>query len=96
MLTVLSTLQIDWPTPEPGGIAATRSWLDSWPGVGILVTGLNAQGYDIELRQLAGYWRANVGQHAENGGHSGQSGGLEARRGAHDRPVAASAAASEG
>jgi hypothetical protein len=36
---------------EPPEVAMLRQWLDTWLGVGHVVTGLNAQGFDLELRQ---------------------------------------------
>ena len=32
-------------------------WLDSWRGIGDLVTGMNRQGYDLELIQYPDAWR---------------------------------------
>jgi hypothetical protein len=36
---------------EPPEVAMLCQWLDTWLGVGHVVTGLNAQGFDLELRQ---------------------------------------------
>src|SRR5262249_41855844 len=35
-------------------------WLDSWKGLGDIVSGLNAQGLDLELRQFPRGWRAKL------------------------------------
>ena len=32
-------------------------WLDSWRGIGDLVTGMNRQAYDLDLTQYPGGWR---------------------------------------
>lgn len=32
-------------------------WLDSWRGIGDLVTGMNRQGYDLALTQYPDAWR---------------------------------------
>jgi hypothetical protein len=32
-------------------------WLDSWRGIGDVVTGMNRQGYDLELIQYPDAWR---------------------------------------
>jgi len=45
---------------DPSEIVMLRRWLDSWRRLGHVVTGLNAQGLDLELRQLARGWRANL------------------------------------
>jgi hypothetical protein len=45
---------------EPPEVATLRRYLDTWRGLGDVVGGLNAQGYDIELRQFPRGWRANL------------------------------------
>jgi hypothetical protein len=45
---------------EPPGVVPLRDWLDSWRGLGDIVRGLNAQGFDLELRQFPRGWRANI------------------------------------
>jgi hypothetical protein len=37
---------------DPAEVATLRRYLDSWRGLGDVVVGLNAQGYDLELRQV--------------------------------------------
>ncbi len=38
---------------------ALRSWLDSWPGIGAIATGMARQGYDLQLtRYDEKGWRA--------------------------------------
>ena len=43
--------------PDPAG--ALEKYLDSWRGLGDVVVGMHAQGFDVELRQLGKHWRAN-------------------------------------
>jgi hypothetical protein len=45
---------------QPAEVALLRRYLDSWRGLGDVVVGLNAQGYDLELRQFPCGWRANL------------------------------------
>lgn len=35
--------------PEPPEVAPLRQWLDSWTGLGVIVTGMLRQGYDAVL-----------------------------------------------
>jgi hypothetical protein len=37
---------------------ALRSWLDSWTGLGAVVTGMERQGYDVSLTRYPEGWRA--------------------------------------
>jgi hypothetical protein len=37
---------------------ALRSWLDSWTGLGTIVTGMERQGYDVSLTRYPEGWRA--------------------------------------
>src|SRR5262245_15861269 len=57
LTAALGFLQLRHQPPE---IAPLRQWLDSWRGVGHVVKGLNAQGFDLELRQFPRGWRANL------------------------------------
>src|SRR5262245_23786389 len=57
LTAALGFLQLRQTPPE---LVPLRRWLDSWRGVGAIVTGLNAQGLDLELRQFPRGWRANL------------------------------------
>jgi hypothetical protein len=39
-------------------LPALRSWLDSWNGLGAVVTGMERQGYDARLIRYPEGWRA--------------------------------------
>jgi hypothetical protein len=40
-------------------LAALRSWLSSWPGLGLVAAGMARQGYDLSLTRYADFgWRA--------------------------------------
>lgn len=58
LLAALGFLEIAWRgfTPDPAG--ALREWLYSWPGLGAVVDGMQAQGFNVELKQYPGAWRA--------------------------------------
>ena len=45
---------------EPVEVATLRCYRASWRGLGDAVTGINAQSYDLELRQFPTGWRANL------------------------------------
>ena len=44
---------------SPGHVARLRSTLNAWRGLGDIIVGMHAQGFDVELRQLGEHWRAN-------------------------------------
>jgi hypothetical protein len=36
-----------------------HSWLDSWSGIGLMATGMERQGWDLQLTEYGdGHWRA--------------------------------------
>ena len=54
----LGFMEIRWRgTPPPAALSLAR-WMSSWHGVGAVVTGMTAQGFDVELRQYPHAWRA--------------------------------------
>jgi hypothetical protein len=57
LTTALGFLQL---RQEPAEVATLRRYLDSWRGLGDIVGGVNAQGYDLELRQFPTGWRENL------------------------------------
>jgi hypothetical protein len=47
------------PAGAPPALAALQRWLSSWNGVGLVVTGMERHGYDLELMRQDGLgWRA--------------------------------------
>jgi hypothetical protein len=47
------------PAPADAALAALRSWMDSWAGIGAVTAGMAYQGYDLQLtRYDARGWRA--------------------------------------
>ncbi len=45
--------------PEPPEQTMVRQWLDTWTGVGLIVTGMERQGYRLHLTNVdLGMWRA--------------------------------------
>jgi hypothetical protein len=57
LTAALGFLQLRQDPPE---VVTLRRYLDTWRGLGDVVGGLNAQGYDLELRQFPRGWRANL------------------------------------
>jgi len=37
---------------------ASRTWLDSWPGIGHVAVGMHRQGFDLQVTQYERGWRA--------------------------------------
>jgi len=45
--------------PAPPQVKAVRAWLDAWPGVGDVVTGMSRQGYMLHMSNVdSSTWRA--------------------------------------
>jgi len=56
------------PPTEPE-LRLLHSWLDCWPGVGDVITGMNPQGYWLHLSNIAaGTWRATFSRVGGVGG----------------------------
>ena len=51
--------RIRWRAYTPDVAAALARWLHSWPGLGAVVVGMHAQGFDAELKQFPYAWRVN-------------------------------------
>ncbi len=45
--------------PSSPALHTLRRWLDSWPGIGAVLVGMTAQGFNVELRQFPDGWRVN-------------------------------------
>jgi hypothetical protein len=60
LYVVLTALQLRVPpSREPGVIPTLRRWLDSWTGIGLVVTGMARQGFDLQLTRYGEEgWRA--------------------------------------
>jgi hypothetical protein len=50
LLAALGFLQLREQPPE---VAMLHRWLDSWKGLGLIVTGMERQGYDVSLTRYA-------------------------------------------
>jgi hypothetical protein len=46
------------PPDPPPALAALHGWLDSWTGVGHIVTGMLRQRYDVSITSYEQGWRA--------------------------------------
>ena len=60
LTAALGFMQLDrWNEPKPPAMIALATWLDTWAGLGAIVTGMAAQGCDLQLTEYAGEnWRA--------------------------------------
>lgn len=43
---------------KPDAAGALERWLHRWTGLGDVIVGMSAQGFDVELKQFPGAWRA--------------------------------------
>jgi hypothetical protein len=55
LTTALVAAQFPETVPEARTL---RGWLDTWAGLGDVVTGMKRQGYDVRLSQSVFGWRA--------------------------------------
>ncbi len=54
--TALGFLQVEPTEPE---LQLLHRWLDTWNGIGLVVTGMARQGWDLQLTAYGdGHWRA--------------------------------------
>ena len=58
LLAALGFLEIRWRGLKPDAAGALERWLYSWTGIGDVITGMTAQGFDLELKQYPSAWRA--------------------------------------
>jgi hypothetical protein len=70
LAAALGFMRVHWSEPGPPAAAVLTAWMDSWRGVGAVVVGMTAQGFNVELREYPEAWREL----------------LPDRRGALDRP----------
>lgn len=47
------------PRPVPVLRSPPANWMDSWCGLGAVVAGMNALGFNIDLKGFAESWRVN-------------------------------------
>lgn len=59
LTAALGFMRVRWNEPVPRVGAALATWMDSWRGVGAVVAGMTAQGFNVELREYPEAWRAN-------------------------------------
>jgi hypothetical protein len=50
---------VRWPDPVPPVATLVATWLDSWRGLGAILAGMTAQGFNVELKEFPDGWRAN-------------------------------------
>jgi hypothetical protein len=55
----LGFMEVAWHGGAPPAAVTLSRWMGSWRGVGAVVAGMNAQGFDAELKQYPRAWRAS-------------------------------------
>jgi hypothetical protein len=58
LIAALGFARLEFKDPPPV-LTALKTWLGSWAGLGAIITGMNRQGFNIELREYPHGWRAN-------------------------------------
>lgn len=59
LTAALGFMGLRWRSPVPPVVLAFSRWMDSWAGLGAVVTGMSAQGFNLELKEFPWGWRAN-------------------------------------
>jgi hypothetical protein len=59
LTAALGFTRLRWREPVPRVAVLLATWLDSWRGVGAVVTGMTAQGFNVQLKEFPEGWRAN-------------------------------------
>ena len=58
LLAALGFMEIASRGLKPDAAGALERWLHSWAGLGAVLDGMRAQGFDVELKQYPSAWRA--------------------------------------
>jgi hypothetical protein len=48
--------------PRTSALRALHAWLDSWAGLGLVVVGMERQGYRVSITRMDDHWRARFGR----------------------------------
>jgi hypothetical protein len=59
LASALGFAQLTWRSRVPPAAGILTGWLDSWFGVGAVLGGMTAQGYNVELKEFPEGWRAS-------------------------------------
>src|SRR5207302_11083371 len=60
LTAALGLMRLRWRGPAPPAVVMLARGLNSWPGLGAVVFGMNAQGFNVELKEFPDGWRANL------------------------------------
>lgn len=59
LTAALGFTRLRWQAPLPRVALTLIRWMNSWTGLGAVVVGMTAQGFNVELREFPYGWRAN-------------------------------------
>jgi len=59
LTAALGFMGLRWRQPVPPVVLTLAHWMNSWAGLGAVVTGMSAQGFNLELKEFPWGWRAN-------------------------------------
>src|SRR5207302_1267930 len=59
LIAALGLMRLRWRGSAPPAVVMLARWLNSWPGLGAVVLGMIAQGFNVELKEFPDGWRAN-------------------------------------
>jgi hypothetical protein len=59
LTAALGFMGLNWRQPVPPVVLTLARWMNSWAGLGAVVAGMGAQGFNLELKEFPWGWRAN-------------------------------------
>lgn len=59
LVAALGFIRLRWRDPVPPVVHSLTAWMNSWRGLGAVLAGINAQGFNVELKEFPHGWRVN-------------------------------------
>src|SRR5205809_4384790 len=59
LTAALGFMGFSWRQPVPPVVLTLARWMNSWAGLGAVVAGMSAQGFNLALQGFPRGWRAN-------------------------------------
>lgn len=59
LAAALGFMRLRWDEPVPQPAVALAAWMNSWRGLGAVLAGMSAHGFNVEPKEFPHGWRAN-------------------------------------